>query len=331
MVWVAVPLLLVFYESHADVDTTAIGYGDCVNALIYPVGEIDAYQFDAAAGDIVKIRMAEGETQIEPRIQFYDSAGILIDYHWSNSLASLDTIYISEPGSYTILAMDDGDDDTGGYSICLQRTFNPPNAIPIIYNTALEGEFNDPAQMDAVTFLGTTGDIIIIRMVDTSGELEPMVELYDSLGYLIDSNWGESVSRIDTLILDRSGNFTLLLMDDDGCDTGTYGLCLQRTFDTPRATLIDYGTTVSDTLGFASEMDAFEFTGNVDDFVIIQMGELSSSLVPRLELYDPTGDWLVTESADHYTRIEIQNLPAMGAYTIFTALPVTAPSRPLNS
>jgi hypothetical protein len=123
--------------------------------------------------------------------------------------------------------MDNGGDEVGSYSLSLQRTFNPPNATPIAYDTSLTASLSLVTEMDAYTFFGNFGDSVTIQMTRTSGSLNPRIELYNSQGILINSTWNYTSAILGPVILPSSGIYTILCMDEGGDHTGDYQLSLQ--------------------------------------------------------------------------------------------------------
>lgn len=96
--------------------------------------EMDAYSFQASAGDRVLIAMAVSTGTLNPKIRLYDREGIPVCQSGSPSggaveindcllpLTGIYTILANDQeniktGTYTILANDDGDTETGGFTL----------------------------------------------------------------------------------------------------------------------------------------------------------------------------------------------------------------------
>jgi len=83
-----------------------------------------------------------------------------------------------------------------------------------------------PAEMDAYTFVGASGDQIIVRMSKTSGSLWPLIRVYRPNGTLLCQHYSPSTAEV-SCSLTSSGTHTILVGDGfDGTFTGAYNLYL---------------------------------------------------------------------------------------------------------
>lgn len=206
--------------------STPIDYGDCIQGSIYPFGEIDTYTFDGAAGDVIIIRMTKSSGFLLPFLELFDPGGNKLTEDSGYPQAEIDTLTLPGTGTYIILASDCDGDNTGDYGLSLQRTFNPGGAVPITYGTTLQDSIVLIAELDAYTFDGTAGDVVIIRMTRSSGFLDPFLELFDPAGTRIAEDQGYPQAEIGPLSLESTGSYTILASDYDGDDTGNYSLTL---------------------------------------------------------------------------------------------------------
>ena len=95
-----------------------------------------------------------------------------------------------------------------------------------INDTTLQGSITPAPNIDAFTFNATPNHVISLIVVNTGDQLrgfQPKVEIYDPAGLLIKRVVGQSV-RIDTTL--TGGTHTIWISDDNGFETGTYGLTL---------------------------------------------------------------------------------------------------------
>ena len=101
-----------------------LSFGQTVTGSIDSIGEMDAYSFQAQAGDMVRVRATTqgGITQggITPHIELFDAQGKRLDRAFSfNPPVNLDT-RLESGGTFSILVSDFGSDDTGAYSLTLE-------------------------------------------------------------------------------------------------------------------------------------------------------------------------------------------------------------------
>ena len=177
-------------------NTVPIAFGETVSASISGLFEIDAYTFDGLAGDRIRIRMSDGSTSsfsIDNQIQLYDPARVELGSVVAEVEAVLD-ITLPESGSYLILASDFGADQTGNYSINLQRlnTFT--------FDGSADDNFNNPENWDTGSVPGAN-DVVLIPV--DSGQ----VKLNDSLevrSIVVSSESTLQVTPSATLTLNES-------------------------------------------------------------------------------------------------------------------------------
>jgi uncharacterized protein YdeI (BOF family) len=297
----------------------AISYGESLAASIDKQAEMDAYVFEGRSGDIVVVRMRFDNPANDPQLELYDPAGKLVSRAAAtNSLVRLDTVKLQATGSYTLLAMEKEGDQTGIYGLSLQRTLEPLNAQAISYGESLAASIDKQAEMDAYVFEGRSGDIVVVRMRFDNPANDPQLELYDPAGKLVSRAAAtNSLVRLDTVKLQATGSYTLLAMEKEGDQAGTYGLSLQRTLEPLNAQAISYGESLAASIDKQAEMDAYVFEGRSGDIVVVRMRFDNPANDPQLELYDPAGK-LVSRAAatNSLVRLDTVKLQATGSYTL---------------
>ncbi|MGM0378062.1 MAG: hypothetical protein ACQEQ0_14940, partial [Bacteroidota bacterium] len=211
-------------------NASPIAYNESLNASIDILAEMDAFRFDGKAGDIINVQMKFSNDYNDPRLELYNPSGNRIaSSSTNNSQLRLDIIKLGASGQYTIMTMANDGGQTGGYTLSLQRTFEPPNARPISYNESLKDTIEMLGEMDAFTFNGTSGDIINVQMKFSTSYNDPQIELYNPSGERIASKSAKNAAvRLDTIKLDVTGQYTILAMEKEGDQTGTYWLILQN-------------------------------------------------------------------------------------------------------
>jgi hypothetical protein len=187
----------------------------------------------------------------------------------------------------------------------------------INYGDCFQSSLSLSGEIDTYMFTGNKDDIITVRMGWISGSFSPQIEVYAPNGSLLKRVDDLFTARIDTLRLPASGFFSVLAMDrPNGTRTGDYGLSLQRTFNTGKATAITYGATVQDTILISGCMNAYTFLGNKGDVITVRMAWTSGSLSPQVEVYAPNGSLLKRADELFTARIDTLRLPALGTYEI---------------
>jgi len=202
-----------------------IAYGDLISDKIGVLGELDLYCLEGNAGEIIIIQMiSTTNIFLGCFLELYDPAGALIK---TAAGARID-ITLPMTGTYTIIARDNGNDDTGGYNLALEQIYPNPSCIATIDFGDLISEIINPlGELDLYCFGGNAGDIIVIQMISTTNIfLGCFLELYDPTGILIKTASG---ARID-ITLPITGIYLVVARDNGNDDTGGYNLTLERVF-----------------------------------------------------------------------------------------------------
>jgi hypothetical protein len=105
-------------------------------------------------------------------------------------------------------------------------------------------------------------------------------------------------------------------MDDNGQETGNYGLHIQRITNPVGATSLSYGQTRQDTLYQRTQVSAYTFIGGLFDTVSIRM-DATWPNGPQLELYRSDGQLLKRIGGTGTARIDTFKLSGTGVYTVF--------------
>ncbi|MEW5702890.1 MAG: T9SS type A sorting domain-containing protein [Candidatus Zixiibacteriota bacterium] len=278
----------------------ALAYGQTVVDTTTMLAEMHAYTIAATAGDRIIARLSSAWTS-SARLELYDPTGSLLDSANGTSAARIDTA-LASTGTYTLLVMDREGNDVGAYGVHVQRRFQPGSATVTAYGETKSGDLAKRAEIDAYTFVADDGDRIIARASGT-WSTSPQLELYDSLGGLVATDYSAWGARIDTLLAD-SGQYTLLVMDREGNDVGvSYGVHVQRRFSPGNATVLTYGETVPGSFAQRAEIDAYTFSGTAADWIVARMRFVGSSF-GQMELYNASGTRVAIDSVAFGTRID---------------------------
>jgi len=184
------------------------------------------------------------------------------------------------------------------------------NATPLNFSETIAGTIDVPGEMDNYTFSAQAGDQIIAR-IGSSWSYHAQLQLYAPNGTLIDEDYGYRTCILEITLTD-TGIYTLLASDKNGDDTGDYGIFLQRINNPVNATPLGFGETVAGNTTQRAEMDAYTFTGEAGDHIVVRMG--SEAFNPELRLYAPNGI-LITKTTAHSSEFATQ-LTDTGTFTL---------------
>lgn len=289
-----------------------IAFGESLTGEITSAGYMNTYTFQAEANDSVYIRMGTNSSYLDPMLILRGPDGVEINRTWSYPSTEIYGL-IAADGTYTILAGDDNDYDTGAYGLFLQRTNNPGNTVDIV-GKSLNGTILMTGGMQTFVFTAEGGDAAYIRMGTKSSYLDPMLILFGPDGLEITRTQGYTSTEIHEFVA-ADGTYTVLAGDDDGYDVGTFGIFAQVMTDPVNATLLQSGDNTTATITVAGGMNTYRFAAAAGKRCFVRMGTKSSYLDPMLILFGPDGEEI--NRTQGYTSAEIDEvLWAGGMYSV---------------
>ena len=150
------------------------------------------------------------------------------------------------------------------------------------YGTApATGSINVAGGLGCFRFTGAAGDFVRVRLVKTSGTLEPVI------GVARPDRTAQCAPRPDDQFVCRlsiAGVHTMTVADAAGTATGTYALSIQRLNDPVGCPTIAYGPASHASALAAGEAGCWRFTGTVGDQVRTRIVTASSTLAPEVAI-----------------------------------------------
>jgi murein DD-endopeptidase MepM/ murein hydrolase activator NlpD len=299
-----------------DFATVLKGAYQVVEGAISTLGEIDEFTFDASAGDSALIRVAETSWRTEPYVWLYNPDGTLLTSVSDNEVAVLncqptsDNCRLQQTGTYRLLVMDYGDDDTGGYAIHYVRPAETNQGGSLMPDEVMNGSLT-LGDIDSYVFDASAGDSALIRVAETSWRTEPYVWLYNPDGTLLTSVSDNEVAVLncqptsDNCRLQQTGTYRLLVMDYGDDDTGGYAIHYVRPAETNQggSLMPDEVMNGSLTLG---DIDSYVFDASAGDSALIRVAETSWRTEPYVWLYNPDGTLLTSVSDNEVAVLNCQ-------------------------
>ena len=291
----------------------------------------DAWTFSGTAGDRVVITASGTTSGVHPEIYLYPPGG-------GPSEASVTGFgdwkrldhQIEATGTYTILAQEYGQDNTGGYGISLAKI---PGALTspsdadggaIVSAQTLAGTLSPASDTDLLQFSATAGDRVVITASGTTSGVHPEIYLYPPGGGPSEASvtgFGDW-KRLDHQI-EAAGTYTILVQEYGQDNTGGYGISLAKIpgaltspSDADGGAIVS-AQTLTGTLTPASDTDLLQFSATAGDRVVITASGTTSGVHPEIYLYPPGGgpsEASVTGFGD-WKRLDHQ-IEAAGIYTI---------------
>lgn len=310
------------------VGCSALAFDATTRTGAISAGETECWRFTGAPGDRVRLRLVTAAATLAPLAEVLKPDG---GTRCTPSGAKNQTCVLDASGTHTILVRDSAA-NVGGYALGVQRLNNPVGCSPKPFATTSSlGVVTTTGETDCWRFPATAGDRVRIRAVNTSGALNPAVEVVRPNGT---TRCNPTTADDVTCQLDITGTHTILVHDSGGTATGNYLLGLQRLNDPVGCPSLAYGTTVTDESLFASgKTDCWRFGGAGGDRVRLRVVGTSGVWAPVAEVLDASGrtvcnpvggvdttcvldgagthtilvrDWLGTRTGDY--RVSLQRL-----------------------
>jgi hypothetical protein len=332
-----------FYAQRTNNPSGAVNlaFGQTPSGTISSAAQSNTYTFKANAHDVVDFTMSITSGTMSPRIRLYDPTGKLIvdaANRFANGACAGGTAWeadgneLSTTGTYVVLLGDCGDVNTGTYDVYSQRTENASGAKSLAFGKTVAGSITAAAQSNTYTFRASAKDRVDFTMTITSGSMSPRIRVYDPAGALVvdvanrfanGACAGGKVLEANTVLLPRSGTYTVLLGDCSDLNTGNYNVYLQRTNNPAGASMILLGQTQTGSVASSALDNSYVFAGSANDMFDFTMQ--TSGLSPRIRLYNPDGTVLV-DTANRFANgacaggsvweADTVKLPVTGTYTL---------------
>lgn len=205
-----------------------IAFGQACTTSIGTATDIDRFLFCGRTGEIVWINLQATGSPMDPRVEVYDSSFNLIDSGACDNYCSLRrSISLPGNGPYTIVVYDGGLNETGSFTLGIERVppaLNPPR-LP--YNSTVSDNLYGGVDVDWFVMHAVGGPPLRINFSSTSTPMDPRVAILDTAGTVLFSggcdnycsfllNWtapstGTYYLRVEEAGLNEGGSYTVTL------------------------------------------------------------------------------------------------------------------------
>lgn len=288
--------------------------------LSNPAG--DRYSFTASQGDVVTITL-ESEA-FDTYLELFDTQGTRLEYNddAGSTRTSQITYRVLEAGDYIIVARV-YNSGGGDYTLTLDQGETPQlPGMPggpggnnnLEYGQSVNGSLPNASE-ERYTFVGTTGDLVIIDLEST--DFDTYLTLLDPANRELATNddGGEGSNSQIALKLPASGAYTIVVGSyNSSAFSGSFTLAVDLA-QAPASYELSYGEPATVML-FNPTGDHWTFNGTAGDLVdVIVLAESFDSVV---DLIGPDGQTLATnDTTENFMGSEILiTLPTTGTYEI---------------
>ncbi|HEY3411828.1 MAG TPA: hypothetical protein VGM51_02100 [Armatimonadota bacterium] len=285
------------YAIYAQVNnrpgkSTAISAGQTLAAQAIAPGAFAAFSIPAQAGDVLVCRATQSTGNVWPLIRLHDPTGCLVDSASGTVTAEVSRT-LSNTGMYTVL-VGDGFNGTfpGTVSLFVQQTNRPGAVSAAAPGLTGFGSIDGPAVMRTFSIEAERGEVIFARMARSSGNVWPLIRLYDPNGVFLQQE-GSSLTTELTRAVGTTGSYTLLVGDAfNGTYTGQYNLFTQTLTHPANAGELGVGARISDNIGAPGVMRTYTLTmpPSGPTTLALRMTRTGGSLWPMIRLYDAYGN-----------------------------------------
>jgi hypothetical protein len=215
-------------RQHVRASADTIVYDSLEDPLsIDPYGDIDAFVFEGAAGDVVILQMHRTSGTLYPRMELLAPNDSLVQDVWgSGAHQKIFDYALPYSGTYTLFTRDYAGDKMDDYWLSLQcRQQLRANADTILDNSGtIVRSLPEYGDMKVYVFPVIANDTTSITMTELTGNINPCMELYGPSDTLIVRVNGYSNVELPDYYFTEYGAYTLFVCDNEGDDAGTYEL-----------------------------------------------------------------------------------------------------------
>ncbi|MFK8014074.1 MAG: hypothetical protein AB8G17_01370 [Gammaproteobacteria bacterium] len=304
----------VYFTSAPSAPADAVlNNGGVVSGFI-DLGDIDAFAFDAQAGDSVQIRVADTDGGLLfPVARLYNPDGSLLATTSNENVSLLlcdgsASCALTQSGTYTLVVDDGRIAFTGNYDVHYTNISGVSVDGSLVNGGFVSGDI-DLGDIDAYRFDAQAGDSVQIRVADTdAGLLFPAARLYNPDGSLLAEISNENVSLLlcdgsASCVLSQSGTYTLVVDDGRIAFTGSYDVHYTNIAGAQADGMLINGDKVSGAIDLG-DIDAFVFDAQAGDSVQIRVADTDQGLFfPAARLYNPDGTLLANNAAETVTLL----------------------------
>ncbi len=158
---------------NRPVNATTFYYDGYLRDSLRLFAQLNAYRFQASAGDVVSVEMIAVDRLLSPSIRLFGPDGKLLGRNTAANFALISNVVIPKAGQYVIIAADDIGDETGEYFLVLLRSTTDVTDV----DNSLPGDFsveqNYPNPFNPQTTIGFSlprSAIVTIDIYNLLGE-----------------------------------------------------------------------------------------------------------------------------------------------------------------
>ncbi|MEM8942098.1 MAG: thrombospondin type 3 repeat-containing protein, partial [Pseudomonadota bacterium] len=286
------------------------------------VGEVQAFQFNVAAGDRILSTLTDTAGPGSPYIELYSPDSTRVATSSSSSVASIDHIAGSS-GSFTLLVAESGYDSRMDFRLDLAQT--PASDAGALGSGETSRNTLLVEEIVLYNFSAGAGDRVFVSLNETlsSFAYSPRLRIAAPDGSFIVNATSSSIVSTG-FIAPQTGTY-LIMVAENGLDSGyEYEVTLALGDDGLDDFSLTNGSIVTGPL-VAGEVLSYRFTAVAGDNVVATLVEAGTAVgaSPRLQLVTPSGSTINNPSTLAPTLSAVNNvhteLSETGVYTLLAS------------
>lgn len=306
-------LLLIFsivLPVHAQ-ENSRLTYGQTVSGTLDSLQFRHLYSFRGAAGENIRLAMTTTDGDLDPYLVLMAPGGNVIaisDDDGASNNAVITALTLPSSGDYFIIATRFGQEHgttEGIYRLTLElitaTADSPLVGTSISLGARTTGQLDQTIFEQIFRFEALRGQVLNIQMRRTSGNLDPLLDLFDGAGQLLifgdddPDNANSPNAGIVNFTIPTDGVYFIRATRygrEGGTTSGSYVLTINeipvdQLGKTPAsARLVSYGDVTTGTIDQETHTRFFRFEGNRGDVISAIVTREGGNLAPRVSLLD---------------------------------------------
>jgi hypothetical protein len=326
-------------EATPAPDTGGVNYGGVISGTINNATPRAVYFFDGLRGEVVAISLRAISGDLDPVLKVIDVNGEVVinrDDSGGSRDVVIEALNLPRSSRYYVIIGRFGyslGSTSGDFELSIQRIgVSSASGSALRVGDSVINRIDDLTPALFYSFRAEAGEILDIRMIRDSGDLDPYLQVVDSRSFLITDNDdvpGSGLNaEITNLVIERSDTYIIVATrygQAAGTSSGRFVLSLSRADGSGRgnspqtAIPLAFGAVVEDEISSANPVKYLRFEARANDIIGLRMTRTSNTLDALLVITD--GD--LNELAQVDDALGSQNaviddfrVPADGTYYV---------------
>jgi hypothetical protein len=321
-------------EAEAE---TGVAYGGRISGQINNQTPRAVYYFDGLRGEVVSINLAATGGDLDPVLMVMDTAGNVIanqdDSRGTRDIA-IDALSIPQSSRYYVIVGRFGyglGSTSGGFDLDVERIgVSSASGSALRYGDSVINNITNMTPQVYYSFRANQGDIVNIKMIHDSGDLDPYLQVVNSNAFVIADNddvpGSGLAAELNRLVIETDGTYIIVATrygESAGTSTGRFILTLEEAQGSglgnsaQTAIPLQVGSSKEDTISSDEFERYYVFDARQNDLITARMTRSTGSLDAFLIIADANLQELTSNDdtgSSQNAAIESFVIPADGRY-----------------